>query len=625
MNNSSDIIILVGNITNFSKIQEYFLKYPTAKVFSLNFLSHTALSTKRISHEIGENFLTEEDYLKINNLTKNATTNWYTNNEIKNYLEFSGINLGSLIEMELHHYFLPVYTNAILIKYIVSKINPKLVITTTDIDKYVKQLCDEHNIECFSLEKQQQHSLVFDNLNIKINLGKYPISLKISRKTYSYIKNKFEKIAYLFLGLKSKPINKKSILLVDFNPILYDDLLNHLSKLNKTILLLNTRRPAVWNFNSFKILFRNKCKIISLSKYERNISTQINLNLESFFDKEKELWKKDDVFQKSFSINSLTLWPSIKESFKKITDTRFSESIKMILLLNEFLSEINPSVILEWSETAQEEKMIIQIAKKLNIKTVYLQHAMAATEEISKNMGYLISHLACPFLSDQQIVWGYPAKEYALSHNNKNVLVTGSPRHDKFFNFKNNSDNKGIILFAPTLPSAVSSENITTESIQIFNEFIQKTCKIVNNLPNKKLLVKPHPTPALIYDIVKLVKEVDPNITITYGSDLLQIINNCELVITTNNSTIAIDAMMLNKPVISLQTQPTFLEEQIVKMGAVISITKISDIEITIKKLIEDTKLQNDLLVRSKSFLDHHFANQGNASKQLAKILNGFS
>ncbi len=623
--NTSDIIILVGDASNFSKIQEYFLKYPTAKVFSLNLLSHTILSTKQISHEIGENFLKEDDYLEINNLTKNAATNWYAHNEIKNYLEFSGINLGSLIEMELHHYFLPLYTNAILIKYIISKINPKLVITTTNIDKYVKQLCDEQNIECFFFEKQQQHSLVLDTLNIKINLGKYPISLKISRKTYSYIKNKFEKIIYLFFGLKSKPINTKSILLIDFNPIIYDDLLTHLSKLNKTILLLNTRRPAIWNFNSFKILFHNKCKIILLSKYEKNMSSQINLALKSFFDKEKELWKKDDVFNKFFSINSLTLWPSIKESFKKITDTRFSESIKMILVTSEFLTEINPSVILEWAETAQEEKTIIQIAKKFNIETLYLQHAMAATEEISKNMGYFISHLAYQFLSDQQVVWGHPAKEYALSHNNKNILVAGSPRHDKFFNFKNNSDNKGIILFAPTIPSAVSSKNITTEAIQIFNEFIQKTCTIVNNIPNKKLLVKPHPTPALIYDIVKLVKEVDPNITITYGSDLLQIINNCELVITTNNSTIAIDAMMLNKPVISLQTQPIFLEEQIVKMGAVISITKISDIEVTVKKLIDDKELQKQLLTRSKSFLDHHFVNQGNASKQLAKILDNFS
>ena len=44
------------------------------------------------------------------------------------------------------------------------------------------------------------------------------------------------------------------------------------------------------------------------------------------------------------------------------------------------------------------------------------------------------------------------------------------------------------------------------------------------------------------------------------------VLNNSELVITTNNSTIAIEAMMLNKPVISLQTEPNFLEEQMVKI-----------------------------------------------------------
>ncbi len=198
---SQEILILVGDTNTFSKIQEYISKYPSAKILSLNFISHSVLSAKKIPHEIAENILNDQDYLKINNLTKYAVKNWYGSDNLKHYLDFSGINLGSLMEMELHHYFLPLYTNALLIKYILSKFNPKMIITSTNIDNFIIQSCKQHHVECITLEKEFKSKLVFDNLNIKINLYKFPISLKISRKTYSYIKNFLEKITYIFLGL----------------------------------------------------------------------------------------------------------------------------------------------------------------------------------------------------------------------------------------------------------------------------------------------------------------------------------------------------------------------------------------------------------------------------------------
>ena len=163
---------------------------------------------------------------------------------------------------------------------------------------------------------------------------------------------------------------------------------------------------------------------------------------------------------------------------------------------------------------------------------------------------------------------------------------------------------------------------MSTESITNFNNFIQQTCRVLSNLPNKEFLVKPHPTVSSVYDITKLVKEVDPTISITYDDNILNLINKCELLITTNNSTIAIDAIMLKKPVISLQTSPIYLENELVKMNALLYITKISDIESTIKKILIDSELKQQLLEKSKYFLNQHFTNQGNASEKLANLLD---
>ncbi len=624
MTNLSNVAILVGNISNFDKIEYYISKYPNALIFSLNFKSHLKLSEHKLPHTMAENFLSDEDYIEIDTLVKNASINWYTNDDIKKFLIFEDINLGNLLEQEFYQYLLPFFTNAFVIEHIIINNNFKNIISITEINPLVQEICENNDIKYYLINEKQHSALVLDNLNIKINLGKFPVSLKISRKQYLFIKNQFEKITFYFLGLKDKKINKKSILLLDFNPILYQDLLNHLSKLDKKILLLNTRRPAAWNFKSFQILSRNKCKLLSLLKYEKNISQKIQDCQEIFFKRLDELWRNDDVFKKFFPIHSQNLWYSIKESFIEICNARFLESIHKILLINELFCTIRPSVILEWAEIAFEEKMIIQIAKKFDIKIIYLQHTLAAIEDSNKSVGRFISHLSYPFSSHKQVVWGNSSKEYALLNNNKHAIAVGSPRHDSFFNFKDNSQHNGLILFAPTLPSNISAKTMTTESITLFNDFIQQTCRVLSNLPNKKFLVKPHPTPSSVYDIAKLVKEVDPKILITYESDISNLINQCELLITTNNSTIAIDAIMLKKPVISLQTSSIYLENELVKMGAVISVTKISDIEYTINKLIEDNTAKNQLLNRSKIFLDKHFLNQGTASKHLSSILDGF-
>ena len=111
--------ILVGDISNFDKIENYISKFPNAQIFTLNFKSHLKLSQQKIPHIISENFLQDQDYDKIDLLSKNASINWYKHDKIKKFLKFEEINLGNLLEQEFHQYILPFFTNAFTIEYIV--------------------------------------------------------------------------------------------------------------------------------------------------------------------------------------------------------------------------------------------------------------------------------------------------------------------------------------------------------------------------------------------------------------------------------------------------------------------------------------------------------------------------
>ena len=617
-------IILVDKNSNFNFLKQFFNKYDSAKIFALDFSSEHLLKTQKISFE-KNNFLTDEDYLKIDSIAYNLVTTWYLDENFKDDLIFEKINFGHLIEMELFQYFLNVITKAFLTKKILDKYQPTTVISSTQINDYISKICEKKYVKHVTVDTKNE-SLVLENLNIKLNMGKIPISFKISRQKYHLLKNFSENIFLRITNSKYKNSNeKKSVLLFEFNSELYEELLSELSLKDKNILLLNTRKPAIWNLKTQKIISKTNCKVVLLDSYKKNIQQKITEEQKHFENKLNDLFNNDLLFENLFSINLLSLWPSLKQSFSQICKSRFLESLKRIYLLKEFLYNSNISVILIWAETAQEEKELIQVAKELGIPIVLLQHAMAASEDIFSKSGRFISHLSYSSLSDKQVVWGPQAEKYSITKNqNKNVISIGSPRHDKFFNFKKTLLKSNVILFAPTKPAPLLSKNLTINSVANFVNLINEVIIIIKKFPDKKLIIKPHPTPAISVNVIDIAKQIDPKILFTYDSDILKLIGNCELLITTNNSTIAIEAMMLDKPVISLQTETSALDENIVKENAILSITETNELEPTLKKIFLNDDFKNQLLQNSNNFLEKYFSNPGTASKTLSNILDQY-
>ena len=614
-------IILVGeNI--FDDVKDQFLKFPRAKIFSLNYLSHKMLEKQNIDHEIGDQFLSDSDFSMIDNFTNNLTKNWFLNNDIQDKLKFESINLGSLIQPEFYQYLLDFVSQIVQVTKILENKTYDNVIAFTKINYFIYELCNKNTISCRLIQSNNSIQLSLDNYKLKFNLFNIPLSIKISRKNYLKIKNIFEKIILKLKNEKNFDNTKKSILLFEFNIENYEDLLNSFSDLNKNILFLNTRRPTIWNFKTFKIMSDKKYSIINLQNFQQFTSTKILIESEKLKNKLKKLWNSKSLLNELFSFNSLTFWPDLENSFINICNERFLESISQILLFKEFLSRTNISTILLWAEPSPEEQELIGLAKSKKINIVYLQHAMAGMEDAFKPQGNLVSHLAHDSQCDKLAVWGEPAKKYGLTYNStKNIFVTGSPRHDKFFNH-NNFSQKKYVLFATTKPNPLFSKTLTTDSISNFLSFITETCTIFSNLPQKNLILKPHPTPVNTFDVVKIAEKIDSNISITYDSNVLKLLQNCEFLITTNNSTIALEAMMLNKPVISLQTESLALTENVVKYNALLSVSNKEDIKKSVETLFYDKKFKEELLKNAKNYLDDFFSNQGTSSKFLTQLIN---
>ena len=93
------------------------------------------------------------------------------------------------------------------------------------------------------------------------------------------------------------------------------------------------------------------------------------------------------------------------------------------------------------------------------------------------------------------------------------------------------------------------------------------------------------------------------------------------MVITFNNSTTSLEAISQSTPVISLQTEHWALEDDIAQSNAIVSISNVSDIEPSIKKIIHDNEFRQNLIKNSSEFLSNYMANQGNSSFKIAELL----
>ena len=154
------------------------------------------------------------------------------------------------------------------------------------------------------------------------------------------------------------------------------------------------------------------------------------------------------------------------------------------------------SVILEWAETGQEEKEIITLSKKKTIPSILLQHGMYPNSPTWNKFARFLAYFSYPFISDKQAVWGKLTKSFAVEHNHneKDIVIVGSPRHDDFFNFKKTIKNKGTILFATTSASGIFTEGSTSDVHIKFENFVKEVCRVAKKL-DKQLVIKPHPQP----------------------------------------------------------------------------------------------------------------------------------
>lgn len=613
-------IIVVEGINDINILKD--LLTESKKIISFDFYAHKSLDELNIKHELVEDYFKPEDIEFIDKKVIDFTSNWYKQPGIAEYITFSRINMGELVEIEIMNYFFLNMKRFLGLTKVVEKESPDRIICGS-LSNLVKCIYKEKKIQINKINSKINSGLYFDHIEIPLTLGNKTFTIKTSRKNFLQIKNFIESITKKIFQLNLKNNNKKNILLLDFNVTQYRELLQYLDDKNHNILLLNQRRPAIWNIDSLKIIKKFHGKILKLEDFvKKDKIRKLNDEVDLFLKRLEELWSNDKVFSNYFSINSISFWPGIRDDLIKTLTNRFKECVKTIRLVEQFFEKTEISLIIEWAHNGLEEKIIVELAKRKEIPIVLLQHALYPLD--SKLNRYLEFNPIIPQNGIIEVIWGQNFKKYLESQNvqKEKFFMIGSPRHDVFFNKNIQSGN--TVIIATNGFHHISFNGNHTLAFQRLEEFIKNIFKELKKYHEKKPIVKLHPS-QFYYDPKILINKIDSSIPIFQNINIVNLISSCDFLISLNFSTVILEAMILKKPtILVLPEDQDFEDEKIVKMNSTLCVKKVDDIKNAIEKIVNDKKFREELIKNGTKFVEEYFTNRGNASEEMAKWIKTF-
>ena len=244
---------------------------------------------------------------------------------------------------------------------------------------------------------------------------------------------------------------------------------------------------------------------------------------------------------------------------------------------------------------------------------------MAANANITSQGAYLHN-------ADKLAVWGDIDRTISIENGgipSDKVKIIGAPRYDNLFNSENKKQDY-ILLASSGDPQPEEVNGIRIKNIEKYLTDILQISKIVREL-DEEVLIKLHPSPTQLMDLVELGRTIDPKITIVSHGEITSLLPSAKLVIAIGMSSAIIEALILKKPVIFIPGidynwgEPSIITEK----GCLIS--SINELKNDLKCILNNPKLYDEQQTSSQKYLSKLISHHGNASDEFYKYLENYT
>jgi len=320
-------------------------------------------------------------------------------------------------------------------------------------------------------------------------------------------------------------------------------------------------------------------------------------------------------FQTIFEIEGINIWEQIKPGFYQMLHEPYLPYwLSLLDSYALFFSSNKPKAIFIVCETDAPSLALIYNARKNNIKTIAIQHG-EGIEDCEHSVSVLSSSknpLGYPF-ANKMLVFGEFWKRAFVNHDypSEKFEVFGNPNFFDLKNFSNISNfdnlykkynldkNKKIILF-------------TTSRFQGFPDrfnFDVKAWKhLLENFAYNKnfsliLKIHPHEDPTIFQNILNNFQNSHAKIV---DGNIVELLSICSVLVS-NKSTTLVDSICLKKPTIEIEWDNVVQKQIPLKASNVVLSSKLNDVTKNIHEILNNKKLQNDLLLNRDKFLKDHY------------------
>ena len=591
----------------------------SALVYPLDYKSLYILKNNKIKFDLIDNFLNDNDRKELFQTCRNIW-NEFTNIS-KKELEYNNFNVLQAIDRnEIQEYLMELYSISLVIKKIIDKFSPEVIFAPKSIIEIIKQ--QKYDIKLIEFYDDQEGELSFDYVNVRKKIGIIKINSKISRSQFKTIKNFlqiFNKIAYWNNNFNN---NLKKILLLEFDPELYENLIIQIKKCGYVPVLVNFRKPAISSMASLNSLKRTQSVIFN-PKMLRINKNELNGTIKKICPKIINFIKQNNDFLE-FNIYELKLSSIIKKQIIKILEERLDEYIKQINYF-KFLDKRNDIVSsISLNLSGETEKIFSKIKK--NTPLILLQHGFSNYHDFNSYSDTLDDY---DLLREKIAVWGNSVRDYLISNSdmqNNNIIVSGSPRHDDFEPSKKTNITKKRIVITPR-PLIMHVEGTKLELHLRYEKVLKDVILYLKKFDDVEIVFKLHPQQNPHNEIIKsIIRDLDPEIPILQDESIKKILENSYLLINISPdnldaSTVVFESMLMNTPIVNIRLQNNSWIYDFEKTEAVLTFDYDSNYQIKMSELITDEKKYNEQVGKLEKFLEFYLVNRKCASENLIKSL----
>ncbi len=398
-----------------------------------------------------------------------------------------------------------------------------------------------------------------------------------------------------------------------------DTVIPHLAK-NTSVRLTLLRQKAGIRFWKFALRHFISMKFLPFSALEHE---------------DTDLWNRldralshSDVFKRS----GVNLWPLMKPSFRSRLFSRLHPLGALYQEALNFLKKEKISAILFDEDVTPYNKTLATAARKLKIPSLVIQHgAPFRTVPIA----------LAPVTASKIAAWGPYSRELLLSWGvpDHQISLTGVPRYDRFDEALNRqaearkkvlrdiggkSEQKIVVLatdpFHEDGRADFVGHYLSRENTQRLLDTVFRALAPFNDVC---LVVKLHPRdPHEAYTQERILNSgLKDRVKLLRLYSTPSLLLACDILMTPC-STVAIEAMMLRKPVITINLEGGRDLQPHAETGAAVGAKDLESLSAALHKILHDDRFRNGQIERSLNVIPKYLARpEGGASYAAARVL----